>query len=59
MVKRHGEDAAIQAAMRADELLAAGDVEGAATWQAVIRAIEGLQRATPREGEAVNYAVNL
>jgi len=54
MVKRHGEDAEIQAGMRADELLAKGDVDGAATWRAIIRAIEELQRATPREGETVN-----
>ena len=44
MVKRHGDDAAIQAGMRADELLAEGDVDGAATWRAIIRAIEELQR---------------
>ncbi len=30
LVKQHGEDAPIHAAMRADELLAAGDVEGCA-----------------------------
>jgi hypothetical protein len=54
MVKRYGEDAAIQAGMRADELLAKGDIDGAATWPAIIRAIEELQRATPRQGEAVN-----
>jgi triphosphoribosyl-dephospho-CoA synthetase len=44
MVKRYGEDAAIQAGMRADDLLAEGDVDGAATWRAIIRAIEELQR---------------
>ena len=31
MVKRYGEHAAIQAGMRADELLAEGDVDGGAT----------------------------
>jgi hypothetical protein len=40
--------------MRADELLAEDDLDGVATWQAVTRAIEVLQRATPREGGAVN-----
>ena len=54
MVKRHGEDAAIRAGMRADELLAEGDTEGAATWRAIIRAIEELQRLMPRVGGAVN-----
>ena len=53
-MKRYGADAAIQAGIRADELLAEGDVEGAATWQAIIRATEELQRAAPREGEAMN-----
>jgi hypothetical protein len=54
MVKRYAEDTAIQAGMRADEFLAEGDVDGAATWRAIIRAIEELQRGAPGEGEAVN-----
>jgi hypothetical protein len=56
MVKRYGEDAAIQAGMRADELLVEGGIGGAATWLAITRAIEKLQRAR-REDEpgAVNY----
>jgi hypothetical protein len=49
MVKRYGEDAAIEA----DELLAEDDVDGAVTWWAIVRAVEELQRAAPREGEAV------
>ena len=48
MVKQYGEDAPIQAGVRADELLAEGDLDGAATW----RAIEELQRAR-REDEPV------
>ena len=35
LVKRHCEDAAIQAGMRADELVTEGGVDGAATWRAV------------------------
>jgi len=38
--------------MRADELLAEGDIDGAATWRAIIRAIEELQR-TRRADETV------
>jgi hypothetical protein len=53
LVKRYGDDAAIQAGMRAEELPARGDDDGAATWRAIIRAVEELQRATPWEGEAV------
>ena len=50
---RSGEDAA-DPGMLADELLAEGDADGAVTWRAIIRAVEELQRAMPREGEAVN-----
>ena len=36
LVKRHGQDAPIQAAMRADAMLEAGDLDGyAAIWQAL------------------------
>ena len=43
LVKQYGENAPIRAAMRADELLAGGDVEGAAVWKRVLRAIDELQ----------------
>ena len=32
LVDQHGADAPIRAAQRADELLAAGDIEGRAVW---------------------------
>ena len=54
LIKQHGDEAAIPAAMRTDELLDAGDLDGAAVWRRVIRAIEGLQRKEPREDEAVS-----
>ena len=41
-VSKHAEDAAIVAAMRADELLAEGDMEGARTFQAIVRRINEL-----------------
>ncbi len=47
LVKQHGEDAPIHAAMRADELLEAGDLDGAAVWKRVLRAVEELQRVEP------------
>ena len=40
---QHGDDAAIEAAMKADELGAAGDLPGQRTWLRIIRAIEWLQ----------------
>jgi hypothetical protein len=54
MVKRHGADAGVQAALRADELFEAGDEHGTSTWRAIVRAIEELQRERPRDGEALN-----
>jgi hypothetical protein len=41
-VRRHGEDAAIHAAMRADELLAEAEFEGAKNFQEIVRRIEQL-----------------
>ncbi len=42
LIKQHGEDAPIHAAMRADELLEAGDLAGCAVWKRILRAIEEL-----------------
>ena len=42
------------AAMRADDLMAEGDADGAAAWRAIIKAIEELQRNAPRDGEALD-----
>ncbi len=42
LVKHHGEDAPIHAAMRADELLEAGDLDGYAVWKRIIKAAENL-----------------
>jgi hypothetical protein len=54
LIKRHGNDAAIEAAQRADELLAAGDPEGCAVWKRILAAVKELMRTTPAEGERVN-----
>ena len=42
LIREHGDKAAIHAAMRADELLDAGDMDGRATWLRIIEAIEEL-----------------
>ena len=52
MIRRHGNQAQIEAALKADALLDAGDVEGSATWRKVLKAIQELQRDR-RPGEAV------
>ena len=39
---QHGEDAPIHAAMRADELMAKGDLDGQAIWRLILKAIDEL-----------------
>ncbi len=47
LIKQHREAADIEAAMRADERLAAGDMDGEAVWLRVGRAIEELRQQEP------------
>ena len=54
LIREHGEDAAIHAAMRADELLDRGDLDGSAVWRKVKRAVEELLREAAREDETVH-----
>ncbi len=42
LIKQHGEDAPIEAALRGDELMEAGDMEGQAVWLRIAKAIEEL-----------------
>ena len=48
-VRLHAEDAPTMAAMRADELLEAGELAGARTFQAIMRRAE--QLLAPPEGQ--------
>ena len=50
LVKRHGSEATIHTATRADELLAAGDMDGRATWLRVLAAIKTLLATKPEIG---------
>ncbi len=50
LVKRHGQDAPIHAAMRADAMLEAGDLDGYAMWKRILRAVEELQGTDMRPG---------
>ena len=55
LIDQHGEDAPIFAAMRADGLFAAGDLDGSRVWMGVIRAIkELLDCQPPAGGQAVH-----
>ncbi len=52
LIKQHGDAADIEAAMRADERLAAGDMEGEAVWLRIIKAIEELlSKERPADAE--------
>ncbi len=46
-IDQHGDQAALQAAMQSDAQFAAGDLDGAATWRRIIKAIEVLQATEP------------
>ncbi len=54
LVKQHGEDAPIHAAMRADAMLDKGDLDGYAVWKRMLRAVGELLRVERVQGEQVN-----
>ena len=54
LVKRHGGDAAIVAAQRADECMASGDTDGQRIWNHIVDVILELLRDKPEDGERVN-----
>lgn len=45
LIRRHGENANIHAAMRADELLEQGDLDGAANFRAIVDRVKRLLTA--------------
>ncbi len=52
LIERHGDDAPIEAAMRADELMEAGDMDGRAVWLRIVKAVEELQsKERPADAE--------
>ncbi len=54
LIEQHGDAADIEAAMRADERLAAGDMEGEAVWLRIGRAIEELLSEERPDGAEVH-----
>ena len=42
LIKQHGQDAPIHAAMRADAMLEKGDLDGVAVWKRIVKAAEEL-----------------
>jgi len=53
LIEQHGEAAALEAAMKADKLLAAGDMEGKSVWVRILKAIDEIQRGR-RSSEEVH-----
>jgi len=53
LIDQHRADAGLRAAERADQLLDAGDMIGAATWRRILKAIVELRRGR-RDGEKLN-----
>jgi hypothetical protein len=49
MIDQHGEEAALQAAQRADQLLDDGDLEGSVVWRRIAAAIEELWRGRRKD----------
>ncbi len=54
LVKRHGEDAPIHAATRADAMLDKGDLDGFSVWKRILWAVEELQGVEPGSGVQVH-----
>ena len=52
LVEQHGADALIEAALKADELLDAGDFDGQAVWLRIRAAVVGLLKTD--DGETVH-----
>ncbi len=54
LIDRHGDDAVIEAAKMADKMLDAGDLDGLAIWNRILRAIEELRAGKRPEGEKLH-----
>lgn len=54
LIAQHGDEALIYAAMRADELLEAGDLDGQAVWKRVLAAVDELLSEKRPEGVKVH-----
>ena len=54
LINEHGEDAPIRAAMRADELLETGDMDGLAVWKRILGAADELPAKEKPEGATIH-----
>ena len=54
LIREHGEDAPIHVAMRADQMLEGGDLDGLAIWKRILAAVDELLSGEPPEGAKVH-----
>ncbi len=54
LVKQHGKEAPIHAALKADAMLENGDLDGRAVWLRIVKAVEVLLETQPGDGAAVH-----
>ncbi len=54
LIKQHGDDASTHAAMRADELMERGDLDGRAVWLRILKAVEELLAKERPEGARIH-----
>ena len=54
LIREHGEDAALEAAQRADAMLEKGTIEGQRLLKRVLAAVKEIQRPMAAAAEAVN-----
>lgn len=54
LIREHGDRAAIEAALRADKMLARGDLGGLAAWKRILKAVDVLQAKERPEGAPVH-----
>lgn len=50
LIQQHGEDAGIQAAMKADKFFSNGDLQAYVIWRQILQAVEHLMSTKPPEG---------
>ena len=55
--RQHGEDATLEAAMRADSMLEKGDLDGYAVWKRIVKAVEEIHRTERKPGSFLLGAI--
>ena len=54
LVERHGDEATIHAAMKTDDMLERGDMDGRAVWLRIVDAVRELLRERPDENTPIH-----